>query len=261
MTGQRLLLGTAWLAFPAIVLLREGTADLLADWSATIVIAGTIALALLLAGAWLARRPTGEDPEDPPLWAWAGRCGIHLLPLYVITMVGIDSLGSSGITSLRPPDLAGMQGGPAPLQPVVGVLSSSGGPPPSTRPATAREFTMLDLYYPLDHPGVDEVEVVGRWMAVEDMPKNATPPPGGLDGVVYRHFMICCAADAQPVPAGLRDARPDTTLPWRFPKDAWIRVRGRWIHAVGDDGLAIIEVLSIAPTTPPASPYLSPRWR
>ncbi len=260
MTGQRLLLGAAWLAFPATVLLRDEAADLLAGWSTTIVVGGTVALALLLAGAWLALRSSRTDSDDPPLWAWAGRCGIHLLPLYLVAMVGIDSLGSSGITSLRPPDLSSMAGGPVPLSPVVGVLSTSGGPPPARTPTT-REFTMLDLYYPLDHPGVDEVEVIGRWMAVEDMPKNANPPPGGVDGVLYRHFMICCAADAQPVPAGLRDAREDTTLPWRFPKDTWLRVQGRWVHPIGDDGLAVIEVRRISPTPSPPNPYLSPRWR
>ncbi|MFM2092055.1 MAG: hypothetical protein RLZZ127_2544 [Planctomycetota bacterium] len=264
MTGQRLLLALAWVAFPTSILVRDDATGLIASWAQPIVWTGSAALAaLVLAAGLAARRTASAEDDDLPLWAWIGRCGIHLLPLYLISMVGIDSLGSSGITGFRPPATAPQEDRPPYMDPPTGVMSVSGGPPPErTRTAPRdRGLTLLDLYYPIDHPGVETVEVTGRWLALADAPKGGAGLPPDLDGLAYQHLVVCCAADAQPVPVGLRDLRPEPRTPLAFAKDAWIRIRGRWIHPVGENGLAIIEVERVSTTDAPDNPYLSPRWR
>lgn len=268
MTWQRLILGLAWVFFALAVLMRQDASSLIMDWVRPLVIGGTALLFLLVIGAWIAGRKQEESADDPPLWAWVGRCGIHLLPLYLVSMVGIGELGSSSVGTLRAPQRQNTGiATPAPEAPFDPFLlteprsSWSGGSPASRVLPPRSELGLLDLYYPLNHPGVDHVTVIGKYLTVADAPRSNVPLPDDLDAIIYRHMMICCAADASPVPVGIRDARPEPRAPLTFAKDAWVSVHGRWLPPLGDNDLAVIEIDAIRTIKAPSNPYLSPMFR
>ena len=157
---------------------------------------------------------------------------------------------------------------PTPTPPVAVVepahvivdLEGPGRPEPTQAPTPAvaltpaTPLTLIDLYFPSKHPGIERVEIIGRLQMPSDEELSRLPPELNKDDyrvLLYRHVINCCAADAQPVSILLKQ-QPATGLT----KDDWVRVVGRWNRPTQIGDVAGLTVESLQPVAAPAEPYL-----
>ena len=114
---------------------------------------------------------------------------------------------------------------------------------------------LVDFMYAAQSPELrrdfdgKEVEVIGQFLQV--------PGAGGAHAILTRLFMICCAADAQPIniPMQARDAAVPMT---GLSELAWVRVVGtvRFDHAEQVVAQPFLTVQEIQPIPAPKEKYL-----
>jgi len=105
----------------------------------------------------------------------------------------------------------------------------------------------LDLLYAAEEPSMrrdfdgQEVEMIGQFM-----PANANNPNGDRFNLV-RLFMLCCAADAQPLAILVQPEDFQT-----FPDMTWVKVSGKAVFPVeGGNRIAIVENAHVEETAAP----------
>jgi uncharacterized repeat protein (TIGR03943 family) len=110
----------------------------------------------------------------------------------------------------------------------------------------------IDLLYAAEEPSMrqdfegQEVEMIGQFM-----PANANNPNGNRFNLV-RMFMLCCAADAQPLAVLVQ---PQDFQP--FPNMTWVKVSGKATFPLeGGNRIAIVENAHVEETATPAEVFV-----
>lgn len=110
----------------------------------------------------------------------------------------------------------------------------------------------IDLLYAAEEPSMRkdfegrEVELVGQYMPAKD--NN----PNGNRFKLVRMFMMCCAADAQPLAVLIQ---PDAME--KFSPMTWVKVTGRSVFPTeGGARIAIVENAHVEQTDPPADLFV-----
>ena len=108
-------------------------------------------------------------------------------------------------------------------------------------------------YQPFVNGGA--VEIIAKVMADRD--RVSTVGDVASEGsAIYRHMVVCCAADAIPVGAVL-----DRRLPATMAVDSWVLIRGFVDVRDGPLRIPVITVISVEAIPEPADPYLYPGAR
>ncbi|MFY8215327.1 MAG: TIGR03943 family putative permease subunit [Chthoniobacterales bacterium] len=110
----------------------------------------------------------------------------------------------------------------------------------------------LDLLYAAEEPSMrqdfegQEVEMIGQFM-----PANSNNPNGNRFNLV-RMFMLCCAADAQPLAILVQPQ--DFQI---FPDMTWVKVSGKAVFPVeGGNRIALVENAHVEETAAPAEVFV-----
>ncbi len=131
--------------------------------------------------------------------------------------------------------------------------------PRTILPGEIPELTLYDLYEPDQFPGVEQVRAIGMVRRLDDQLRLGAELPPETAVMLVRTLMVCCFADARPIPVALIDRRGDGP-PLDSYRD-WIRVTGTWIRPSASRPFVAIEVSDAQAIEPPAEPYLSPLAR
>lgn len=254
---ERLLFGVAWGMYLLLVITSGGLASFLASWQHGLVIAAAVALGLLMVGAaWgggetpavphpPAYHHQPADHHQPPARAPTDhvlQTLIHCLPLFLITSLGVTSLGGQAfrVSSLGPDGFRA---------------------PTATADHDSHDFNLADVYADkAELPA--EATLIGMIFAptAADFASLPGVDLGGFDAgkkpapspvMLYRFQIVCCAADAVPLFVMLDGL--DRT---RFANDTWITVRGRLDRPQPPTNLGTLHVIDSQAIPAPAEPYL-----
>ena len=202
-----------------------------------LVILGAVITFLFLISTLWRRWPHGHGPTGTGLWI---RAAILCLPLlYLWTAFGAG-LGAHALTK-RSLEMLG------PLAPLL----QSAGPSPNVDAKNPTDNTIKGMV-PLSNLMFKSERYLGRHIVTEGkvfrrkgMPKNQF--------MLFRFFMICCAADAIPLLITV-----NSPVPVNLKNDLWVRVEGRLQRGPNPKSSPYIaaEKIKTLPTPPPGKQYL-----
>jgi putative membrane protein len=111
-----------------------------------------------------------------------------------------------------------------------------------------KEDTIIKIYRDMDAYKGKRVIIKGLFLSDEQL----KPRLGGIDTVVYRFLINCCAADAIPLPIALVLEETKT-----FKKDQWVQVDGTFeVREINGNPMPVISKPVIKPIQEPAVPYM-----
>lgn len=284
MNAARLVQSIGWMAFLGVMLAGGSYAAYIAKFQVWVLVGATALFGFLVLIDALVNRAHHHHDHDhhdhdhgTATDHWVQTL-VHLLPLFLFLTMGVTTLGSQSLSSLRhaaphsvlsskqaqgdnadakkPQPAAAptnapqiLPDGPTPTDPLATPITARDPAIPSAVP-----LPLMDLYYPKKHPGVTRVETIGRLMIPTQEEIDKVPPEmdrGDLKLLLYRYVMTCCAADAAPVFVVLRGREPDG-----LKVDDWVKITGTWIPAPGLGDMAKIEVDGLTVIEQPAEPFL-----
>ena len=250
---DRFILCIAWIAYLALVIGLDGLSSFIATWQHGLVIGATSVFVLLMLGSWWGSEtsaPTSDNhqhetksPTDQLIHTL-----VHCLPLFLISVLGVTSLGGHAFTFAAMPSAS--------------WNNTQGDPPSGNNPLqdltpkdlTLRQLTIADVYTSkLMLP--TEIDVIG--MIYRPTDADYARLPGSLTReavplLLYRYQITCCAADATPIFLALNGLDP-----LKYPNDTWVTIKGRLTPPSPPNNIGSLDVISVEPVSTPSEQYLS----
>ena len=250
---DRLILCIAWVTYLLMVIGSGGLASFLASWQHGLVIGATGAFVLLMLGSWLGTE-TGTSTPDTHQHETKSPTDqlihtlVHCLPLFLISALGVTSLGGHAFTFSATPSAS--------------LEAAQSNPPTGNNPLAdltpkdlaLRQLTIADVYASkMVLPA--EIDVV--CMIYRPTDADYARLPGSLTReavplLLYRYQITCCAADASPIFLALNGLDP-----LKFPNDTWVTVKGRLAPPTPPNNIGSLAVISVEPVSTPSEQYLS----
>jgi uncharacterized repeat protein (TIGR03943 family) len=237
--GERLLRGSAWALYLAVAWAGGGVAMWIAPWQRWAVALGGVVLVLALLASLPDRSKKAPPESDAEPWAAFDALRnslVHLLPAFLLAMLGVTSLTSQ---ALQRADLN----------------SNDDRRPSVERKAGAGDLSLGLLASRLEAGSVQTIGMVFRPDAAQVATLKGSPDPKDVPLLLYRFEITCCAADALPRSVVLTGVDPAA-----YAADTWLRVRGSLTpsglvpHSTG--GLAVLEATSVEVIPEPKYPFL-----
>lgn len=242
--------GLCWCVYLVAMAASGDLSALLVPWQHHIVIVCGVVLAGLLV---LAPRPTSGHLRD---WGWV----VHLLPLVLWLRVGSPELGGNGVEdrlllgsgSADLPEAAA-----PPAKPLVYFPGSEPVENAPLIPAVPSELDLAAIYVRV--PSGQAVITLGMFRRPSTNFQATLPlARWGLKDplLLFRHRILCCAADAIPVTALLTGLDPAGIA-----DDSWIEVTATVTWQTWEyNRIPVLAVSSWRQVAAPAAPFLY-RWR
>lgn len=262
--GQAQLL--AWLAWLGLLLAGGYYRQYLAGWQGWPLLAALAVLLVLFLASFMDKTPEtatclhGHDHGPRPSWP---QTLAHWSPLLIFLALGPVSLaGVSAGGGLE--QAAAAQDAPSAepdlpeLEPAPGVEMVEPGDQGQAGQEGALKVNLLSLFSLMKDGGLSSprVEVEGRVHFLSPLEREKVSRALGVKGievVLYRYQIICCAADAQPIAVILQGG-----LPEGLANHDWARVRGVAQRQQSKRKLPVLSlsVEELVKISPPAQPYL-----
>lgn len=230
---DRFMLCLCWGAYLTVVIASGGLASFIAGWQHGLVITAAVAFALLVLGAWWGghdidnsdqHQHATKTPTDQVLHTL-----VHCLPLFLITALGVTSLGGQAFS-----------------------IGSGHAPAPAVIDQTPHELTLADIT--VDNPNLpDEVTLIGMaytptaddYLQLDGLTHTTGPM------LLYRFQIICCAADAVAMYVAVQGIDGS-----RFANDTWLRVHGRLERPKPPSNRGVVHVTTVEVIPLPEEPYI-----
>ncbi len=227
----------AWVIFLGLLLINRRHTDFLRpEFGLLLTVALVIAAAFMAAGLFDRRTVRTDTPA-------VLRAAVLLVPVFYWMIAPDAILGHHVFMKRFIGTTAGIQDGARASAEAPAVPESA----LSGRPSDAPQ-TFLDIFR--DPQLYEGRHVVLTGMILRD--DRLKPHFGGLNTVVYRFLINCCAADALPLTIGL-DAEPVMD----FTGEQWVRADGVFeLRRIGDQTIPILSATRVTPVAPPEVPYL-----
>ena len=254
---DRLILCIAWVTYLVMVIGSGGLASFLASWQHGLVIGATGAFVLLMLGSWWGTHPdTKPGSSTPHIHQHETKSPtdqlihtlVHCLPLFLISALGVTSLGGHAFTFAATPS--------------ANLEAAQSNPPTGNNPLhnlvpkdlALRQLTIADVYASkMVLPA--EIDVIGMIYRPTDADYERLPGSLTREAVpllLYRYQITCCAADATPIFLALNGLDP-----LKYPNDTWVTVKGRLTPPTPPNNIGSLAVISAKPVSTPSEQYLN----
>jgi len=252
--NDRFLLCLAWIVYLAVIIASGGLGSYLASWQHGLVFAATMAFALLMVGAWWGTAAVPQENhrrEEQKPFDQLIQTLVHCLPLFLISGLGITSLGGHALnlsTIMAPENIPTTE---APLDPASGNQPLAN---LTAKDLSLRDLTIADVYTK-NLKLLGEMTVIGMLYRPNDADYERLPGSltrAAVPLLLYRYQITCCAADATPIFLALLGFDPQ-----KYPNDTWVRVTGRITPPQPPNNIGTIQATEVITVSPPSEQYLS----